>query len=89
MPRSFNGLSDFSSMDSAPEKKLLKDFGERLKNLRTEKNLSTRALALNAEMDFGNINEIENGKINPSLITIIALAEALNVDPVVLIHGKS
>jgi transcriptional regulator with XRE-family HTH domain len=75
-------------MDSAREKKILKEFGERLKKLRTEKNLSTRALALNAEMDFGNINEIENGKINPSLITIIALAEGLEVDPSVLIPGK-
>jgi transcriptional regulator with XRE-family HTH domain len=68
-------------MDSGREKKILKEFGERLKKLRTEKNLSTRALALNADMDFGNINEIENGKINPSLISIIALGEALGVNP--------
>ena len=75
-------------MDSGREEKILKDFGERLKKLRKEKNLSTRALALNADMDFGNINEIENGKINPSLTTIVLLAETLDVDPCVLISGK-
>ena len=68
-------------MDSAREKKILKEFGERLKKLRMERDLSIRALALNADLDFGNINEIERGKINPSLITILALAEGLEVDP--------
>ena len=53
-------------MDSAREKKIMKEFGERLKKIRTEKKLSTRALADLAEMDFGNINEMENGKIIPS-----------------------
>jgi len=73
-------------MDQSREKKILKDFGERLKKIRTDKKLSTRALADIAEMDFGNINEIENGKINPSLISIIALAEALGIDPSELIQ---
>jgi transcriptional regulator with XRE-family HTH domain len=68
-------------MDQVRQKKILKEFGERLKKLRTEKDLSTRALALEADMDFGNINEIEKGKKNPSLISIIALGEALGVNP--------
>lgn len=71
-------------MDQGREEKIMKEFGERLKKIRTEKKLSTRALADIAEMDFGNINEIENGKINPSLTTIVLLAEALEIDPAVL-----
>ena len=74
-------------MDQSREKKILKEFGERLKKIRTDKKLSTRSLADIAEMDFGNINEIENGKINPSLISIIALAEALGIDPSELLQG--
>lgn len=50
-----------------------------------EKKLSTRALADIADMDFGNLNEIENGKINPSLTTIVLIAEALKIDPCVLL----
>lgn len=68
-------------MDQAKEQMIIKDFGERLKKFRTEKKLSLRALADIADMDFGNINEIETGKINPTLTTIVRLAEALEIDP--------
>jgi len=62
----------------------IKEFGKRLKKARTDKKLSARALADIADMDFGNISEIENGKINPSLTTVILLAEALQINPCVL-----
>jgi transcriptional regulator with XRE-family HTH domain len=75
-------------MDHSREQKIIKEFGERLKKVRLEKQLSTRGLADRADMDFGNINEIENGKINPSLTTIILLAEALEVDPCELLFRK-
>ena len=75
-------------MDQGREKIIMKEFGENLKKLRKEKKLSTRTLANIAEMDFGNINEIENGKINPSLITIVALAEALEIEAALLLPGK-
>ena len=75
-------------MDSVREKKIIKEFGERLKKIRTDKKLSTRALADLAEMDFGNINEIENGKVNPSLTTIVLLTEALEIDPADLLPSK-
>lgn len=68
-------------MDQAKEQKIIKSFGERLKKIRNEKKLSLRALADIAELDFGNINEIENGKINPSLTTIVLLAEAMQIHP--------
>ena len=74
-------------MDHGREQKIIKDFGERLKKFRTDKKLSLRALADIAEMDFGNINEIENGKINPSLTTIVLLAEALQIHPSDLLIG--
>ncbi len=68
-------------MNQTREQKIIKDFGERLKKIRDEKKLSTRALADLAELDFGNINEIENGKVNPTLTTIMILAESLGIDP--------
>ena len=75
-------------MDSNREEKIIKDFGKRLKKARTAKKLSLRALPDIADMDFGNISEIENGKINPSLTTIVLLAEALEVDPADLLPAK-
>jgi len=45
-----------------------------------DKGLSIRALADIAELNFGNIGDIELGKVNPTLTTIVALAVALGVD---------
>ncbi|HET6254809.1 MAG TPA: helix-turn-helix transcriptional regulator [Puia sp.] len=75
-------------MDSSRETKIIKDFGKRLKKARTDKKLSVRALADIADMDFGNISEIETGKVNPSLTTIVLLAEALEIDPADLLPKK-
>lgn len=72
-------------MDSSREMKIIKEFGKRLKKARTDKKLSVRALADIADMDFGNISEIETGKVNPSLTTIVLLAEALGINPCTLL----
>jgi transcriptional regulator with XRE-family HTH domain len=72
-------------MDSSREVKIIKEFGKRLKKARTDKKLSVRALADIADMDFGNISEIETGKVNPSLTTIVLLAEALGINPCTLL----
>jgi transcriptional regulator with XRE-family HTH domain len=67
-------------MDQRQDEKIIKDFGENLKKIRTDKGLSIRALADIAELNFGNIGDIELGKVNPTLTTIVALATALGVD---------
>lgn len=75
-------------MDSAREITLLKEFGERLKKIRNERGLKVRELADLAGMGYTNVNNIENGKVNPRYTTIIALAEALDVDPNLLLSRK-
>jgi transcriptional regulator with XRE-family HTH domain len=60
-------------------------FGKRLRAWRKAKNFSQEKLALEAGLDYSYVNEIENGKINPGLITIMALAEALKVTPAVFL----
>lgn len=45
-----------------------------------DKGLSIRQLADIADLNFGNIGDIELGKVNPSLTTIVAIAMALGVD---------
>ena len=76
-------------MDDGRYNIILKEFGERLKTARKASKLSTRKLADLADVDFGNINEIENGKKNPTLITIVQLCEALKIDPAELFPKKS
>lgn len=68
-------------MDHSQQERIIKAFGENLKRLRREKGWSTRELADKAEMNPGNISDLELGKKNPLLTTVYALAEALGVHP--------
>lgn len=56
-------------------------FAKRLTALRIEKDLSIRALANQAGLEFSQVQRIEKGKVNPALTTIIALANGLGVHP--------
>jgi transcriptional regulator with XRE-family HTH domain len=68
------------------DEKILKEFGNKLKKIRLSKKLSLRNLAHEADMDWSGINRIEKGISNPTLTTIMALAEALQIDPRDLLH---
>jgi transcriptional regulator with XRE-family HTH domain len=59
--------------------KLLKKFGKKLKKLRTDRKMSTRELADIAEIAHSQIWVLETGKGNPSLTTLLSIAEALEV----------
>lgn len=53
--------------------------GARLRATRNERGLSLGALAVRAEVGKGSLSEIENGSRNPTLATLYALANALDV----------
>ena len=63
-------------------------FGERLRRLRKEKNLTLRGVAEAAGVDFTYLSKIENGKAgySPSAETIRSLAGILEVDPLELLQ---
>ena len=54
-------------------------FGKRMRELRTQKNLSQEALALACDLDRTYIGGIERGERNVSLINIQKIAAALGV----------
>jgi SOS-response transcriptional repressor LexA len=58
-------------------------FGDRLKELREQSGLSQNRLADNSGISREYINQVESGKrkAKPSMETVIALSEALGVDP--------
>jgi transcriptional regulator with XRE-family HTH domain len=63
------------------DKETLKEFGENLKKIRTRKGLSLRALSYECTIDFSDIGKIERGETNPTLLTLLQLAKALQVSP--------
>jgi HTH-type transcriptional regulator, competence development regulator len=57
-------------------------FGERLRQLRRERQMNQRTLAARAEIDFTYLSKIENGRMDPpSAETIVKLAQALSANP--------
>ena len=58
-----------------------KRVGQNIKVKRRQRGLNQEQLAEMAKMDFTSINEIENGKRNPSLRTLNKIARALKVSP--------
>lgn len=62
------------------KKKLLKEFGKNLKKVRKEKKLSLRKLAAASELEHPHLVNMEAGRVNPTLTTVLFLAEALQVD---------
>lgn len=63
-------------------KELIKlNFGRHLQKLRIEKDLSIRGLATRSNLEYSQVQRIENGKVNVALTTIYALAEGLEIEP--------
>jgi len=56
-------------------------FGQKVRSIRNDKNISMQYLANLAEIEVSQIHRIETGKINPKLTTILILAKALDINP--------
>ena len=54
-------------------------FGMRLRELRTEKGISMRGLAKEADIEYSQLSKIERGVINTTISTVYALAQALDI----------
>lgn len=63
-------------------------FGEKIRELRQEKKLTLRDLAMAVGVDFTYLSKIENGKAGylPGAETIRAIADALGADPLDLLR---
>jgi transcriptional regulator with XRE-family HTH domain len=75
-------------MNDGPSSPTLSDqFGEIIRDLRQHRGLSQRTLATIARVHRTEIHMLEHGKREPRLLTIVVLADALNVDPSFLVVG--
>jgi DNA-binding XRE family transcriptional regulator len=74
----FKSLTFPPEMDSS--EKILVRFGKKLEELRKAKKYSTREFADIADISHSSVIRLEAGLTNPSLITLLKLSMALEVD---------
>jgi transcriptional regulator with XRE-family HTH domain len=60
------------------QKHLVK-MGLHIRKLRERSGISQEQLAADAEIPYSSVNEIEAGKSNPTVATLMALADALDI----------
>jgi len=58
----------------------LKAFGENIRKLREQRNLSQEVLCDLAELSKNQIGNIERGEVNTTISTAYAIAKALNLE---------
>ena len=63
------------------EQIFLKNFGEKLRNIRKEKGFSQFQLAIESGIPKTQIGRIERAEINTTLKTIFKLSKALDIEP--------
>ena len=56
-----------------------KELGKKIREIRKKKELTQEDLAYKAGLDYSYINQIENGKRNPSMEAVEKIAKALGV----------
>ena len=61
------------------KEQLQKKIGERIIKLRTQKGLSQSDLARACNKDRQAIEKIENGRVNPTLYSLLEISEALEI----------
>jgi transcriptional regulator with XRE-family HTH domain len=63
--------------------------GARIRSLRTERGLSLRVVASAAQISPSLLSQIERGEASPSLVSLVAIADALVVRPGVLLDDDN
>ncbi|MEZ5076781.1 MAG: cupin domain-containing protein [Solirubrobacterales bacterium] len=63
--------------------------GARIRGLRLARKLSLREVAADAQVSPSLLSQIERGEASPSLLSLVAIADALGVRPGVLLDDRS
>ena len=59
----------------------MKAIGEKIREIRNQKNVSIEELANDCGVDYSQVNRMELGKVNFSISYLSKIASALGVDP--------
>jgi len=66
-------------MINVKDEEFIKLFGQNLRKIRIEKQISQENLANEADIPLSQIGRIERGEINTTISTVNALAKSLNI----------
>lgn len=75
------------SMPDARTRKILSQFGDRVRKARRDRGFSQEVLAERSGLHRTYIGTVERGERNPALINLIRIADALEVDVSSLMRG--
>ncbi|MFA6057523.1 MAG: helix-turn-helix transcriptional regulator [Taibaiella sp.] len=73
-------------MMSDSQKELLKALGKRIKDIRTEKDLTLKELAHKIDKEPQSIHRLETGGVNPSYLYLLDICRGLDIDVAELLH---
>lgn len=68
-------------MNEVRDGKRLKAFGQNLRRLRENLNLSQDQVVANCDVTKGNLSNIENGNKDFTFTTLLEIAKGLGIDP--------
>jgi transcriptional regulator with XRE-family HTH domain len=71
-------------MDGKRRKTVLRKLGLALRRQRRQAALTQEALALRAGMERTHVSAIERGEGNPTVVSVVRLCDALEVNPAVV-----
>ena len=66
-------------MGARKNAKALKRLGERVRQLRRQRELSQEALAFDAGIHTNHLSAIERGEANPSFLVLVSIAKKLGI----------
>jgi transcriptional regulator with XRE-family HTH domain len=61
------------------KQKVIEGFGQHIIKLKLSKNITSAKLAQLSNLTASNLSRLENGKANPTLLSLIKLAHALDI----------
>ena len=67
-------------MDDNRYDNFLKDFGKRVRLIRKEKGMTMEAVAYKAGIEYRQLGRIERGEINTSIISLLKISQALEIE---------
>lgn len=76
-------------MINIKDQELIRRFGQQVRQLRQERNLSQEELAYRAGIELSQVGRIERGEINTTISTANALATALDISLISLFNFSS
>ena len=76
-----NALPNFVIVRKSVNEIFIKEFGEKVREIRLQKNISMQTLAYMINVEYSQISRIEQGKINTSINMVYEISIALQIKP--------